>query len=431
MKHRQEKSMSYTGINEVQLSSRRQQPWLDTMARGSVYGLLERLQIGRLVLEDATGRRVFGEMESDALTATVKIHDARAFREIMLRGTNGAGEAYMLGYWSSPALVKVIRIMVLNLRLIDEMDRSTSLKARASNLLVRLLSANTLRGSRRNIGAHYDLGNDFFRLFLDQRMMYSAAIYPTAQASLEEAALNKLDTVCRKLQLRPEDHLLEIGTGWGGMAIHAARYYGCRVTTTTISTQQYDYARARVAAEGLADKVTVLLKDYRELEGRYDKLVSIEMVEAVGHQYYSEFFGRCNALLKPRGIMVMQAITIPDQRYDQARRSVDFIQKYIFPGGCLPSNAIVAQHIAQDTDMQMTDFHDITEDYARTLAHWHERFHARLQEVREQGFDETFIRMWEFYLCYCEGGFAERVIGTAQFTFMKSAFAVLPASAGK
>jgi cyclopropane-fatty-acyl-phospholipid synthase len=416
----QETSMSLTGINQVQVAARRHQPLADAMARRSLFAVLDRIQTGRLIIEDGEGSRIFGnDSENDALTAIVQIHDSRAYRDIVLRGTIGAGEAYMLGYWSSPVLVKLIRLMVINMQLVEQLDSNTSLGTRLSSLLLRFLNANTRRGSRRNIGAHYDLGNDFFRLFLDPQMMYSAAIYPHENSTLEEAAVHKLDTVCRKLQLQPGDHLLEIGTGWGGMALHAARHYGCRVTTTTISRKQFEFASARVRAEGLGHRITVLLKDYRELEGEYDKLVSIEMVEAVGHQFYSEFFRRCNALLKPQGIMVMQAITIPDQRFEQATRSVDFIQKYIFPGGCLPSNEVVARHIAADTDMQMTQFQDITADYARTLAHWRERFHAHLPQIREQGFDETFIRMWEFYLCYCEGGFRENVIGTAQFSFAK------------
>ncbi|MEP2617567.1 MAG: cyclopropane-fatty-acyl-phospholipid synthase family protein, partial [Marinomonas sp.] len=285
--------------------------------------------------------------------------------------------------------------------------------------IVHRMNANTKKGSKDNISAHYDLGNDFFFLFLDPTMMYSSAIYPQQEASLEEAAVHKLDRICQKLQLTEADHLLEIGTGWGGMAIHAAKHYGCKVTTTTISKEQYEFAKERVEAEGLQDKITLLLKDYRDLEGQYDKLVSIEMIEAVGHEYYDSYFSKCSELLKPHGVMVIQAITIADQRYDYARRSVDFIQRYIFPGGCLPSNQVIAHKIASKTDMQIVGLEDITEHYAKTLADWRTRFHEARHHVLDMGFDDVFCRMWDFYLAYCEGGFKERAISTGQFVFAK------------
>jgi cyclopropane-fatty-acyl-phospholipid synthase len=253
-------------------------------------------------------------------------------------------------------------------------------------------------------------------------MMYSSAVYPRAEADLEEAAEHKLDLLCRQLELSADDHLLEIGTGWGGLAVHAAKLYGCRVTTTTISREQYERACQRVRDEGLEDRVTLLLKDYRELEGQYDKLVSVEMIEAVGHQFYSNYFEKCSSLLKPKGLMAIQAITMVDQRYEQARDSVDFIKRYIFPGGCLPSVEVISKHLREDTDMQMVHLRDITEHYADTLRDWRVRFFDRIEDVRRMGFDETFIRMWEFYLCYCEGGFRERVIGTVQLTFAKPGY---------
>lgn len=412
--------MSSSGIDEIQLTSKKHQPWLDALGRKSFFAVMEHISVGRFVVEDQSETFAFGQSADSAkLTASVTIHDPRVFRDVVLRGTIGAGEAYMLDYWSTPDLLKVVRVMVLNMKTIERLDSSTSLRSRLSNTFFRMLSSNTLNGSRRNIGAHYDLGNDFFKLFLDPEMMYSAAIYPASDASLERAALNKLEVVCQKLQLKSSDHLLEIGTGWGGMAIYAARHFGCTVTTTTISQQQYDFARQRVAEEGLTGKVTVLLNDYRELRGSFNKLVSIEMIEAVGHKFYSNFFSTCSKLLKDDGIMVIQAITIPDQRYQQAKSAIDFIQKYIFPGGCLPSNAVIAHHVAEDTNMQISALQDMTRDYARTLADWRARFHARIQDVRHQGYDERFVRMWEFYLCYCEGGFTERVITTAQFTLVK------------
>ncbi|MET0378422.1 MAG: cyclopropane-fatty-acyl-phospholipid synthase family protein, partial [Spongiibacteraceae bacterium] len=276
------------------------------------------------------------------------------------------------------------------------------------------------------IAAHYDLGNDFYELFLDPSMMYSAAIFPHADSSLEQASLYKIDRICKKLQLQPQDHLLEIGTGWGGLALHAARQYGCRVTTTTISRQQFDYANQLINAAGLSDRVTVLLQDYRDLTGQYDKLVSVEMIEAVGHRYYRDYFSRCGTLLKADGLMLIQAITIADQRYERARRSVDFIQRHIFPGGALPSLAVIAHTIARHSDLTISGIEEITQHYARTLQAWSQRFLAQLERVRALGYDERFIRMWQFYLCYCEGGFMERSIGTHQILFAKPACRIEP-----
>ncbi|MGB2271426.1 MAG: class I SAM-dependent methyltransferase, partial [Pseudomonadales bacterium] len=283
----------------------------------------------------------------------------------------------------------------------------------------------TIFRAQKNISAHYDLGNDFFSLFLDQSMMYSSAVFNDESASLYDASTAKLETICQQLKLNANDHLLEIGTGWGSMAIYAAQNFGCRVTTTTISKEQYDYALDRVTALGLNDKVTVLMEDYRKLTGRYDKLVSIEMIEAVGRQYFSEYFGRCADLLKPDGLMLIQAITIADQRYEKATRAVDFIQRYIFPGGCLPSVNIIGHHVASDTDMMIVSLRDIGRDYALTLERWREQFMDKLEAVRSQGFDERFIRMWEYYLCYCEGGFRERAISTVQVVMAKPEYRVV------
>ncbi|MGD2113022.1 MAG: cyclopropane-fatty-acyl-phospholipid synthase family protein, partial [Gammaproteobacteria bacterium] len=281
-------------------------------------------------------------------------------------------------------------------------------------LLQRLLHRNTLRGSRRNIEAHYDLGNDLFELFLDETMMYSCGIFTRPGATLQEASEAKLDAICRKLQLGPDDHVLEIGTGWGGFALHAARHYGCRVTTTTISRQQYEHAAQRIRAAGLEDRITLLFDDYRLLEGSYDKLVSIEMIEAIGHRNFNTYFRKCSELLKPDGMMLLQSITIADQRYAQARNAIDFIQRYIFPGGCLPSNAALAGAVAGSTDMRIFDLQDIGPHYATTLRHWRKRFLSRIEQVRRLGYPERFIRMWEYYLCYCEGGFRQQSIGTVQ-----------------
>ncbi len=390
------------------------------IARRLVPSLLQRLKGGRLTVHEGGSSRSYGS--GDGVEAEVRVLDARAYQYVLSGGTVGAGEAYMLGYWSSPDLVAVIRLFSLNIAAMDEMDSATSFVRRWLSRVNLWRSRNTRSGSRRNISAHYDLGNDFFRLFLDPSMMYSAAVYPSPEATLEEASRHKLNLLCQQLELGPDDHLLEIGTGWGGLAIHAARHYGCRVTTTTISREQYECASERVREAGLEDRITLLLKDYRDLEGRYDKLVSVEMIEAVGHDFYADYFRRCSDLLAPGGKFALQAITIADQRCARARDEADFIKQYIFPGGSLPSVEVIASHVARDSDMQIVGLRDITADYARTLADWRQRFLAARKEVRAQGFDEVFERMWEFYLCYCEGGFRERIISTVQLTLAKPGY---------
>lgn len=390
-------------------------------ARSVVQRLLKRIEVGGLTVIENGERCRFGDAHSD-LQAVIHVHSDEVYQHVLSAGVIGSGESYMQGHWTSPDLVSVIRLFSANMAAMQAMDARSSVLQQVFYKVMHLFNANSVAGSKRNISAHYDLGNDFFRLFLDRNMMYSSAVYPSVDSSLDEASDYKLELLCQQLELSADDHLLEIGTGWGGMAIYAATNYGCRVTTTTISREQYEHARERVAQLGLSDRITVLCEDYRKLSGSYDKLVSIEMVEAVGHQFYAEYFGRCARLLKPGGKFAMQAITIADQRYTQARDSVDFIKRYIFPGGCLPSVAVIAEHIARDTDMQIVNLRDITQDYARTLAEWRERFLAAREQVREQGFDEVFQRMWEFYLAYCEGGFRERIISTVQVTFARPGY---------
>jgi cyclopropane-fatty-acyl-phospholipid synthase len=409
------------------LSSAAPQNVVERCARQLVLQVLEKIRFGTLHIHEAGTVLQFGEPVATAnLAAHIHVHRASAYRDILLRGSIGAGEAYMQGAWSSPDLTQVIRLLVVNMDTLDDMDgRRLSPRTfftAASKLTLRLLHtlrANTRSGARKNIAAHYDLGNEFYALFLDPSMMYSAAIFPHADSTLEQASLYKIDRICKKLQLRPGDHLLEIGTGWGGLAIHAAQHYGCRVTTTTISREQYDFALQRIVDAGLSDRIELLLCDYRDLEGQYNKLVSVEMIEAVGHEYYRTYFEQCARRLTADGLMLIQAITIADQRYDSARRSVDFIQRYIFPGGCLPSIEVIARNVARYTDLNIVGIEDITQHYARTLRAWCERFTARADAVRAQGFDEVFIRMWQFYLCYCEGGFLERSIGAQQFLLAK------------
>ncbi|QFU76346.1 class I SAM-dependent methyltransferase [Halioglobus maricola] len=412
--------MSNPSVRLVRLPTLREHWRGGGFSRRIVMRMLSRVSTGSLTIVEGTSRQEFGP--GGQPEAVVHIHSDEAYASLLRSGIVGSGEAYMQGLWTTPDLVAVIRLFSANLQAMQAINTSASWSKKVLLKLMHLGNANSKSGSARNISAHYDLGNDFFSLFLDPTMMYSSGVYPAADSTLEEASVHKLDLLCKQLELTADDHLLEIGTGWGGMAIHAATHYGCRVTTTTISREQHEYAQARVKELGLEDRVEVLCKDYRELEGTYDKLVSIEMVEAVGHQFYSEYFSRCSHLLKPGGLFAMQAITVQDQRYRQARDSVDFIKRYIFPGGALPSVEVIAKHLAKDTDLQIINLRDITLDYARTLADWRERFTAAREEVTAQGFDQTFERMWEFYLCYCEGGFRERIISTVQVTMAKPGY---------
>jgi cyclopropane-fatty-acyl-phospholipid synthase len=387
---------------------------LNRLVKQAIIGRLGSLQYGSLTLIDADDCRRFGRTRTGEPHLTLTIHDPAAWVDIAFSGGLGAGEAYMAGRWHCDDLTGLAQLFLRNPQVLYGLNRGPGRLVSLVNKVWHALRRNTLQGSRRNIAAHYDLGNEMFELFLDDTMMYSCAIFERPQATLLQASIEKLDRVCRKLELHPGDHLLEIGSGWGGLALHAARHYGCRVTTTTISREQYDMARKRISQAGLDDRVTVLRKDYRELSGQYDKLVSIEMIEAVGHAYFDTYFEKCSSLLKPDGLMLLQSITIAEQRYAAARRSVDFIQRYIFPGGCLPSVAVISDAVARNTDMRLLHLEDIGPHYATTLKHWRERFMARLDAVRALGYSEEFIRMWEYYLCYCEGGFRERAIGTAQ-----------------
>jgi len=403
----------------------------ERVAREALFSVLGKLRVGSLTLHEGPHTHNFGNAgKPQEPQAEVHIHDPAVYGQMLAGGSIAAGEAYIKGLWSSPAPVEVTRVFSANLAVLDSFEAGQSWLVKLALKLAHRFNRNTRKGSQVNIAAHYDLGNEFFRLFLDPTMMYSSAIFPDHLTSLEAASEIKLDELCRQLELRPDDHLLEIGTGWGGMAIHAAKYFGCRVTTTTISQEQYAYACARVREEGLEHRITLLCEDYRNLTGHYDKLVSIEMIEAVGHEFYQNYFQTCASLLKHDGKMVIQAITVADQRYQAARDSVDFIQRYIFPGGCLPSVAVMAGDIATDTDMQIVHLRDITSDYATTLAHWRKRFLANLDTVRSMGFSEEFVRMWEFYLCYCEGGFRERIISTVQLAFAKPGYRFANAAVG-
>ena len=383
---------------------------LDRALRQRLLATLDGLQGGVLTVHDGLGTVTVGEA-GGGLHATLRIADPGFYRALAANGSVGAGEAYMDGLWTCDDLVGLVRLLVRNRDRLDAMETGL---ARLGGWAMRVLHAfkrNTRSGSQRNIAAHYDLGNDLFKLFLDENLMYSSAIFAEPGESLETAQRRKLERICRKLDLQPTDHLVEIGTGWGGMALYAARNFGCRVTTTTISKEQHALAVARVAEAGLSDKVTVLLEDYRDLQGTYDKLVSIEMIEAIGHQYLDTYLAKCASLLKHDGLALIQAITIEDSRYEQALGSVDFIKRYIFPGSFIPCVSAITASAAQASDLRLVNLEDFGPSYALTLNHWRQRFLSRLDQVRALGYDERFIRMWEFYLCYCEGGFIERSIG--------------------
>jgi len=353
------------------------------------------------------------------LHAFLEIKDPSVYVDMLLGGSIGAGEAYMSGDWTSPNTTDVIRFMSLNLKAVERLDSGTALLSKPAQLAYHLMNRNTPKGSRRNIAAHYDLGNEMFKLFLDPTMMYSSAIFPQQDSTLEEGSLYKLERICKKLDLKSSDHLVEIGTGWGGMAVYAAKNYGCRVTTTTISQQQYDYAKQRIDESGVSHLITLLKTDYRNLTGKYDKLVSIEMIEAVGHQYYPDYFRTLSSLLKDDGLGLIQAITIDDKRYEKAKNDIDWIQRYIFPGACLPSIKALLHTSALHSDLELKHLEDITPHYARTLKLWRDNFLAQVDKIRALGYNEEFIRMWDYYFCYCEGGFAEHVIGDVQMLFSK------------
>jgi len=390
------------------------------LLRRGVLRQLGQLKNGHLVVIENGERLMFGDSGA-GLVGEVQIHDTSVWGMIASNGSIGAGEAFIHGYWSSPDLTKVIRVLVSNMDVLDAMEGGLARLGRPLIRGLHWINRNTRKGSQKNIAAHYDLGNEMFEQFLDPTMMYSAAQFLTADDTLEQAQLNKLQRICQKLDLKPEDHLLEIGTGWGSMALYAAQHYGCKVTTTTLSKEQFDYTKNRVVALGLQDQVTLLLEDYRDLTGQYDKLVSIEMIEAVGHHFLPSYFKQCSHLLKPHGLMLLQAITIREQRYEQAKSSVDFIQRYIFPGGALPSVQKMLEIVGKDTDMNMMHMEDFGLHYAKTLRLWHENFRRAHGRLTELGYDDYFLRLWEFYLCYCEGGFLERSIGTAQLLLAKPA----------
>jgi cyclopropane-fatty-acyl-phospholipid synthase len=394
--------------------------WLDNFARRQVLGKLRALAHGQVTVIEGDREETFGCEEADfPVSARLHVKSPAFYSDVAFGGSIGAGEAFIHDYWESDDPVALGRILLRNRDVLDDVDGGTALLTQPLRNLFHWFNRNTRSGSRRNIAAHYDLGNDFYALWLDPLMMYSCAWYENPETTLEAASEAKLDRICQRLRLSPEDRVIEIGTGWGGFAVHAAKNYGCHVTTTTISREQHDYARARIAAEGLDDRITLLRSDYRDLDGKFDKLVSIEMIEAVGHDYLDTYFRKCSSLLMPDGEMLIQAITIADQRYEKAKHTVDFIKRYIFPGGFLPSITAMTTTMTRQTDLRAIDVEDIGLHYARTLHDWRERFFARIEDVRAQGYTEEFIRMWDFYLTYCESAFLERAIGDVQLHAIK------------
>jgi cyclopropane-fatty-acyl-phospholipid synthase len=416
-------------MNEL-VAARQNQDYgaLDRLLRQRLIAQFVELRGGRLLLRDALGEVALGR-DSDGIVVRLEVKDAAFYRAVAANGSVGAGEAYMDDLWDCDDLVALMRLLVRNRDVLDGMETGL---ARLGGLAMRgwnALRRNTRDGSRRNIAAHYDLGNEFFALFLSPDFMYSSALFESADESLESASRRKLDRICQKLALRPGDTVVEIGTGWGGFALHAAKHYGCHVTTTTISREQHAMASKLVAEAGLQDRVTLLLNDYRDLDGQYDKLVSIEMIEAIGAQYLDTYFAKLGSLLKPDGVALLQAITIEDHRYEQARDSVDFIKRHVFPGSFIPSIDAIVDAKTRVSDLQLMQMDDFGSSYALTLRAWRKRFLAHLPEVRSQGFDERFIRLWNFYLAYCEGGFLERSIGVSHLLLAKPGYrrdALLP-----
>nr|WP_289056565.1 cyclopropane-fatty-acyl-phospholipid synthase family protein [uncultured Psychrobacter sp.] len=406
---------------------------VNALARKAIFQALKRVQFGGItVIEDyaqqtqaySFGSQAINNKSSSAigrhsLHVTLTIHDISVYRQLLFGGSIALADSYINGEWDTDDLTGLIRLAARNLAVLNKLENRFAGISKAFEKANHQLRSNDQSGSKSNILAHYDLGNDMYQRFLDETMMYSSAVYKNPEATLSEAQQHKLALICQRLQLTADDQVIEIGTGWGGFAIYAASHYGCHVTTTTISDAQFDEAQARIDAAGLSDKITLLKEDYRNLSGQYDKLVSIEMIEAVGYEYLPTFFAKCNDLLKPTGLMVLQAITFNDQNYQDYIDSVDFIQTHIFPGGCLLSNQELNNQFTQQTDMVIKQLHDYGFDYAHTLRDWRIAFMSQREDIKALGYDEAFIRLWEFYFCYCEGGFLERTIGVVQLTAVK------------
>jgi cyclopropane-fatty-acyl-phospholipid synthase len=394
---------------------------LATLGRRLLLGQFTALREGELHIVEWDGSRHSFGARTPRLDVSVTLHidHPQLYADAAFGGTVGAGEAYIRGLWRCDDLTGLVRIFVANREVMNGMDSRWALLSRPVLKAFHFLNRNSKVGSARNISAHYDLGNALYELMLDPTMAYSCGIFESEHATLEQASIAKFEAICRKLQLKPEDRVVEIGTGWGGLAIHAASKYGCHVTTTTISREQHEYAKEKIARAGLESRITLLLEDYRDLKGRYDKAISIEMIEAVGANYLDTYLAKCSSLLAPHGAMLLQAITIQDQFYEQARKSVDYIQRFIFPGSFIPSVDAISRSLTRATDLKIFNLEDIGPHYARTLREWRRNFFEHLPKVRALGYPDSFVRLWEFYLCYCEGGYAERQLGDVQLLLTK------------
>ena len=390
---------------------------LNHFFRNQFFKLLNRIDNGFITLHDTIGSNTFGDNDSE-LKCEITIYDLSSYSKIALGGSNGSAQAYIEGLWSSDNPTSLIRILVRNRDILNEMESGLSTISQSALKIWHSFNRNTKQGSKKNIAAHYDLGNSFFKLFLDQRMMYSSALYQAGD-NLNSASQRKLKRICDKLQITNEDHVIEIGSGWGGFACYAAKTTGCKITTVTISQEQYSEAVKQVKQQKLEHLVSVKLQDYREIKGTYDKLVSIEMIEAVGHQYLDSYFNKINHLLKPDGKALIQAIVIDDAHYQRALKEVDFIKRYIFPGSFIPCYKVINE-TANQNKLNITEVFDMGLSYAQTLRDWRKLFYQNLDQMKAQGFDANFLRMWEFYLCYCEGGFDEHAISVGQITFTKA-----------
>lgn len=382
-----------------------------TSAQKIVFKLLAKIQYGKIIINDPTGSYVFcGDEETDHYTVNVNVNNIHAYKMLLLNGTLAAGETYIKQYWDIDNLKKLIEIILINTKMFDKIENPIARFMQFFSRLTNVLSSSNIKQNKKNILAHYDLGNEFFALFLDPSMMYSCALYEPNTISLAEASKLKMERICQQLQLSSSDHLLEIGTGWGGFSIFAAQNYGCKITTTTISDKQYAYTKQRIEESNLQNQITLLNTDYRELEGSFDKIASIEMIEAIGYKKFDDYFFKCNSLVKPNGLFLLQAILINDQAYSRAKNETDFIKKYIFPGGCLPSMNAISQSIAKKTQFQLIEFHDIGMHYVKTLDNWLANFNKNITQIRALGFKDEFIRAWQYYFCYCAAAFERRHI---------------------
>ena len=408
-------------VNQLadQVASSKNSTFLSSIFKKGVMNKFKHLQYGSIKILEGDEVLSFGDLGSND-KVTVTIHSNEFYVFLGSGGVTGVAEAYMAGYWTADNLVLLLQIVLKNKKILLSLDSGFAKLISPINKLIHWSKQNTLKGSKQNILAHYDLSNDFYKLWLDPTMTYSCGYFNNDSVSLEQASIEKIDRICRKLKLNENDHILEIGTGWGSFSLYAAKQYGCTIDTVTISDAQYEYASGKIESSGLGSKINIFNKDYRKIEGQYDKIVSIEMIEAVGHQFIPEYFSKISSLLKEDGLLAIQGITYNDQNFEQYKNSVDFIKKYIFPGSCLISVAQISDVIKEYTDLAIVDMEDITKHYAETLNRWKVNFMNVIPEVKKMGFSEAFIKMWEFYFVFCEAGFLERNIGDVQLVFSKS-----------